>query len=68
MEKTVSAFLERQLANKDLTHEAAGRVTAVHEAGEDTDGAAVVASAGGGAANSASGESNLVILLGSRGS
>ena len=55
MEKTVSAFLERQLANKDLTHEAAGRVTAVHEAGEDTEGAAVVASASDGAVNSASG-------------
>ena len=46
----------RERTNENLTQEAAGRVTAVHEAGEDTEGAAVVASAEDGAANSASGE------------
>ena len=41
--------------DKNLTQEAAGRVTAVHEVGEDTEGADVVASGEDGAANSASG-------------
>ena len=57
MEKTclLITFPRETTSNEDLTQEAAGRVTAVHEAGEDTEGAAVVASASDGAVNSASG-------------
>ena len=48
-------FPKETTSNEDLTQEAAGKVTAVHEAGEDTEGTAVVASAADGAVNSASG-------------
>ena len=48
-------FPRETTSNEDLTQEAAGKVTAVHEAGEDTEGTAVVASAADGAVNSASG-------------
>ena len=49
--------------NENLTQEAAGRVTEVHEAGEVGEGAAVVAAGGAGADSSASGGEQLFLTF-----